>query len=1185
MALRSPFKGLAPFDDSPLDALLFFGREREIEIIVANLIAKRLTVLYGPSGVGKTSLLRAGVAQRLHAEPDALVVLVSSWAGDPVTEILDATEEAALRAVGSEIEPARRIGSLADVLGRWARRLNSSVYVVLDQFEEYLLYHEGESGPGTLIEELPEGLRRRDLRVNFLLGIREDALAELDPLKGRVPNLLANTLRLERLDRRAAEAAIVGPIREYNRFQPGEPAVEIEPELVDTVLHEVAAGRVDLGPSGRGGLEAEPDEGRIEAPYLQLVLERLWDVDLGRGNRRLCLETLRELGGSARIVRDHLELAMSELSDEEKNAAAAMYNHLVTPSGTKIAHRVGDLAGYADVDEADAARVLSRLVEQRIVRAGEDGAAGPRYEIFHDVLADAVLAWRERHEADRRLESERAFATRRHRRTLAVAVGAVVMVAILSALSVYALTQRSNARSEARHARARELAALAISNLANDPVKSLRLALRANAIEASAANEDVLRTSLKNLRELAVLPGGGRDSPVAGAEFSRDGRFVVTAGGAGEARLFRTDTGRRVRSFRHGAPLVAAVLNPDASRLVTAGSDGVAAIWDVRTAARLRSLQHDGLTSATLSPNGRLFATTSSDGSVRIWELSTGRLVHAWALGRPVKSASFSGDGRFLATMVDPIARDRSIRIFDVRSGRLVRRLVQKEPATTMRFAPHRYRLVTGSATGVLRVWDTQSGDLLHHRPAHNQHILYAEFSAAGDEIVSASTDQTGAVWTADLRDRITNLSVHRGYVLRAHFSPDGKTVVTASADHSATVFDTESGTVLISLVGHEEPVTDAVFSPDGTKIASVSSDGTARLWDALPLPRLTLLGRHRGEISSLAISPDSRLVASAGKDGEVRVWNLGGGLVRRLRTGGAVVRAAFSRDGSLLVAASADGKAHVWRTADWTPVVTLPNQRALVTADISPDARFVATADAAGAVRLWEISTGRPRWTRVWERASTAVAFSPDGHLLLTAGADKIARLLRVDDGALVHPLARHRRRLLTASFSPDGRRLVTASLDGTAIVWNTATGAPVHVLRGHTGRRITSVSFSPDGRLVATTSSEHNTRVWNAESGRRPRWVFTQAATVNGAAFSADGRWLVTAGPTARVWQLSNGQTLVLLERTKLLTAVAFAPQGWRFVTGAIDGSVRTFECVLCQRTARLVAIAQRRLARLGR
>ena len=72
---RSPFKGLAYFGDSETDWLFFFGRERESELVAANLMASRLTVLYGPSGVGKSSLLRAGVARRLRS-------LVPSAGGD-----------------------------------------------------------------------------------------------------------------------------------------------------------------------------------------------------------------------------------------------------------------------------------------------------------------------------------------------------------------------------------------------------------------------------------------------------------------------------------------------------------------------------------------------------------------------------------------------------------------------------------------------------------------------------------------------------------------------------------------------------------------------------------------------------------------------------------------------------------------------------------------------------------------------------------------------------------------------------------------------------------------------------------------------------------------------------------------------------------------------------------------------
>ena len=80
----SPYKGLAPFEDSDLDALLFFGRERESEVIAANLMAARITVLYGPSGVGKSSVLRAGVAHRLRQEQGVEVIVFSTWTGNPV---------------------------------------------------------------------------------------------------------------------------------------------------------------------------------------------------------------------------------------------------------------------------------------------------------------------------------------------------------------------------------------------------------------------------------------------------------------------------------------------------------------------------------------------------------------------------------------------------------------------------------------------------------------------------------------------------------------------------------------------------------------------------------------------------------------------------------------------------------------------------------------------------------------------------------------------------------------------------------------------------------------------------------------------------------------------------------------------------------------------------------------------
>src|SRR5439155_7909522 len=142
----------------------------------------------------------------------------------------------------------------------WADVLGGDVYVILDQFEEYLLYHGAEEGSGTFAAELPEALDSTDLRVNFLLSIREDALAKLDVFKGRVPNVLGNYLRLDHLDRSAARTAIVEPIAQYNRLAGDAGPVEIEAALVDAVLDEVGAGKVDVGQAGRGAVDGAAAE-------------------------------------------------------------------------------------------------------------------------------------------------------------------------------------------------------------------------------------------------------------------------------------------------------------------------------------------------------------------------------------------------------------------------------------------------------------------------------------------------------------------------------------------------------------------------------------------------------------------------------------------------------------------------------------------------------------------------------------------------------------------------------------------------------------------------------------------------------------------------------------------------------------------------------------------------------------
>src|SRR5262249_26348086 len=215
----SPYKGLTPFEDSDLDVRFFFGRDRERELIEANLMASRLTVLYGETGVGKSSVLRAGVAHHLRSlaeqnlsargEPGVAVVVFDAWRGDPARELRIAVAAAVTRALGGAVEPPDQDVPPAAALPVVGPLLAGPIYVVLDQAEEFFLYHGGDDRENGFAVEFPAVVNTPDLRVNFLLAIREDALAKLDLFKARIPNVLGNYVRLEHLDQDAARAAIV----------------------------------------------------------------------------------------------------------------------------------------------------------------------------------------------------------------------------------------------------------------------------------------------------------------------------------------------------------------------------------------------------------------------------------------------------------------------------------------------------------------------------------------------------------------------------------------------------------------------------------------------------------------------------------------------------------------------------------------------------------------------------------------------------------------------------------------------------------------------------------------------------------------------------------------------------------------------------------------------------------------
>ena len=1015
-ALSSPYKGLAPFDDSDLDALLFFGRERESEVIAANLMATRVTVLYGPSGVGKTSVLRAGVAYRLRQEDGVEVVVFSSWPGDPVAALIEA--------VGGDDQ-----GSLVDALAAAANRAGGDLYLVLDQFEEYFLYHEGDRA---LAEALAEAVRRPGLRVHFLIGIREEALALLDAFKATIPNLLGNRLRLQRLDRVAGEDAIVGPVRRYNELRPGDAPMSLEPELVTTVLDEVVTGRVELGGLRRPLASDDSDVGRIEAPYLQLVMARLWELETGRGSRTLRLQTLQELGGAVQIVEDHLEHAMGELSPREKDVAAEMYRFLVTPSGTKIAHDVRDLAGYAEVDEGEADTVLRRLSAERIVRSDSTNGGPSRYEIYHDVLADAVVAWRNRHDAERALRD----AERRRRRAFAVATAALIALVLVAAIAVYALAERSRSRTQAQRAHARELAARATGQLDTDPQGSVALAAQAARLEGGRYEEDVLRNALLAANQRAVMRA---DGPVRVARFDPNGARIATASADGKVRIYRVGRRQPERVLDLGSPVTTLHYSRDGELLLAGARSGNVRIWSTRGA---RNLQAGGAVAEALFARGHeLVVTLARTGVIRVWNAGDGKLIRSFRVtgaGLPRAAAVSPGGGLLVV-----VGRDRFARMYSLLTGLLVSRLAHGGRVHCAAFVPGRPFFVTCDHAGFVRVWSTVSGRQVRRLrgAGPTSAVVDAAVSPNGVLVAGAVTDGTARVWEVPTGFQSGIAIGHSNPVSKVAFSPTGSAIATASTDDSARTW-LKNGRPIAVLVGHRDRINSVDFSPDGRYVVTASDDGTARLWRSATEPDLVLLVRQ-DPITAFAVSPDGRRMIAGDAHGVARVRKIPGrGVMSTLHVRGPVTAVAFGAAG-----------------------------RPLVTARPFSSIAFATSTGAIARGRFDGTITvtppGRPGFVlRAGERPLTALAFSPDGSTLFSG--DAAGAIMRWDLASRRRTAeARHRLGITSLVVR---RFVLSASRDGEARLWAATTLRPLSEgIRWHFGP-IASAALDAESRWIVT-------------------------------------------------------------------------------------------------------------------
>jgi WD40 repeat protein len=1093
---ETPYVGLVPYREA--DADFFFGRDEEIRIIAGNFRSSRLTIVYGPSGVGKTSVIEAGVIHALRRRAAAgrgsasAICSFRAWRDDPLPGLMETIRAGAGAAVGADIDPWRSGEPPVETLRAWTRQVRT-ILVVLDQFEEYFLYHGEDDGDGTFASAFAAIVNDPNLRVNFLLSIREDAWAKLDRFEGRIPRLFANYVRVDHLNRSSARHAIDGPIEEWNRRLPaGEPRYTLEPALAEAVIDAAAAGglaRRDRSDRPDRDLAAEDE---VEAPFLQLVMERLWRATVDAGGRDLTLARLEQLGGAQRIVENHLLDALGALDAREQDVASDAFRFLVTRSRTKIAHDASDLAEWTKRPEPEMSAVLEQLtrgesgrVLRRVPRPpgaseAEGDGDGARYELFHDVLADPILEWRRDHEQER----ARRAALRRFAR-----IGAVLLAlaAFFAALGAWALVQRSDARRATRTASSLALASAASAQLPKHAEVSLLLGLEGYRESPTADAASALVAALENARRSGVEAVLHGDRALRTVAFSPDGRTVAGARFDGALQLWDVRARRRLGPplRGHRGEVWSVAFSPDGHTLASSGHDHTIRLWSVddRRQARPPLRRRDVVRSVAWSPDGDSIAFGSDDGTVRLWPIARGS-KSVRTLGRANDSAvwsiAFSRDGHTIA------AGDESgaVRLLDTRRGRRVQAPLRRGAGAVagLAFSPDGRTLAGGDLDGKVQLWDVRRRQPLDWQPA-----------PVGDQVWSVA------------------------------FSGDGRTLAASDFGGTVRLWDLRARRRFgKALTGHSGRVDGVAFAPRGQTLVSAAFDGTIRVWNARHRVRLGRAPlRSRDRIKSVAFGPDGRSLAAAGWDGRVRVLDLDARppRVRQVPGAGEALEAvAVSADGSTLAAAGHDGAVQLWNARTLRRRAPLAaGVGPILSVALGPDGRTLAAAGDLG-VRLWDLASRKELATplRGDGTPGRSVAFSADGRTLALAASDSTARLWDVDA-----------RKPAGAAHSPDGVQSVALSPDGRTLAFGTVNGAvrlwdrQAHKLLGELRARgrVESLAFSSDGRTLAAAGSDE-VRLWDVRSRTQlGRALAAHHGSVFAVAFSPDGRTFASAGADGRV------------------------------------------------------------------
>lgn len=1144
---ENPYKGLHAFQMT--DARDFFGRDDLTEKLIEHMCDDdpyyRFLAIVGPSGSGKSSLVKAGLIPALWkgsisgSEKWFVVDMI------PGAHPLDKLETALIRVA------ANQTGNLREQLQRDERGLlrvsdiilpgdKTELVIVVDQFEEVFTLVEDEEARQHFLDLLRIAVSDVRSRVRVVVTLRADYYDR--PLHyPEFGKLIRNRMEtVLPLSAKGLERAIRGPVERVG--------VTFEQGLVEQVVSQMnyQAGAL---------------------PLLQYALTELFDR---REGRLLTTKAYQQIGGAVGALANRADEIYQGLTEEGQELAHQMFMRLVTlGEGAEDTRRRAthaellSLTNHTDLME----EIIDQFAAYRLLSLDHDPETRqPTVEVAHEAILrewNRLRQWLNDSRDDIRQEravsraaeewqqhnQDKSFLLRGVRLEQAEKwrkITTLIQTPMVQGFITASLKQRDKEhqieierreREKAQEQRSRTLlhalvAVFAVATLLTGAFGIF--ALNARNAEADARQE--AERSSAEFRSIA-LTFGAQDAlsegrPDVALALALEATNMEAPPDAAEQALFEavSSTWIRQRLIGHEAAVNGVAYSPDGSTAVTTDHEGRAIHWIVETGEVLNTYQHpDGnaLREVAFHPNGHLVAFATRDDGMLMWNLTTDEITQPVTGEGFFKEPTFSSDGSRLL-----VGANEVVVMLDTSSGEVVREFKGHEGTVqSTAYSPDETMIVSSGTDSTVRIWDAGTGDLLQTlQYPYDSWVERALFLSDGERVISACT---GAPCQMILWDWQSGEILHI-------YEKDSATIydIILTADEAFVIAGDSVGNGFIwhiygqlvrEFKGHTSTIRQFSLSPDGKRLISASDDRTAIIWDmTAPGTRAIISSQEDWIAFEPVTAPNGEVVAIGTWDGTIRILDIQTG--EQLQTFDTpssllVTGLAFSPDSRYL--ASGDD-----RTDDREPMVYLWDWQTgelvrtfsghfdtIQDIAFSPDGSLLASGEWGGEqVIIWDVETGEALHKLEGHNGrAAAVVFSPDGKILYSGSGDGGLRAWNTESGELLQVLAEHTDAILDLDITDDGSKLVAATNDRVVVLWDVTTGEQLKTLRGHT-ESMTTIMFSPDERYILSAADDDTLILWDIETGKPAQRLVGHTSTlptIVWGAFSPDGQSIVSASP----------------------------------------------------------------------